>query len=47
MMKNRSFSLPQRYYTGLDELVEEGVYPSVNEAVRTAVRELLTKHGRM
>ena len=38
-----SVPLPDRLREGLEELVRQGRYPSVSEAVRMAVRDLLSK----
>ncbi|MCS7094645.1 MAG: ribbon-helix-helix domain-containing protein [Thaumarchaeota archaeon] len=37
--------LPESYIEVLEELVESGVYVSVAEAVRTAIRDLIAREG--
>lgn len=39
-----SFHAPQTYIDMVNELVRRGVYPSRSEAVRAAIRELLSKY---
>jgi len=39
-----SFHVPQSYVEMLDELVKSGVFPNRSEAVRAALRELLSKY---
>jgi len=39
-----SFHVPQAYVEMLDELVKSGVFPNRSEAVRAALRELLSKY---
>lgn len=34
--------LPQRYIDDLAELVRQGKYPDLNEAIRLAIRDLLS-----
>ena len=36
-----SVHVPQQMLRELDELVMKGIYPSRNEAIRTAIRDLL------
>jgi len=38
-----SIHLPESYISGLNALVERGLYPTRSEAIRTAVRDLLKK----
>jgi len=40
-----SFHVPQAYVEMLDELVKSGVFPNRSEAVRAALRELLSKYS--
>ena len=49
-MKLITLRIPERYIVELDQLVAEGHYPSRAEAMRTAIRDLLSdevwvKHG--
>ena len=37
--------MPEKYIELLDVLVRMGLYSSKSEAIRTAVRDLLVKHG--
>lgn len=39
-----SFHAPQSYVETLDELVRMGVFPTRSEAIRAALRELLSKY---
>ena len=41
-MKLTTFKLPQTYLSALDELVLNGIYANRSEAIRSAIRELLT-----
>ena len=41
-MKLTIFKLPQTYLSALDELVLNGIYANRSEAIRSAIRELLT-----
>lgn len=36
--------LPEPYIEMLDDLIEKKFYPNRNEAIRVAVRELLSEH---
>lgn len=38
-----SVKLPERLIDGIDQLVKGGLYTSRSDAIRTAVRDLLTK----
>ena len=38
-----SVHMPPTYIEGLEELVQQGKYESISEAVRTAVRRLLKR----
>jgi Arc/MetJ-type ribon-helix-helix transcriptional regulator len=38
-----SVHIPRRMLDGLDELARSGLFPSRSEAIRVAVRDLLTK----
>ena len=41
-----TIALPDEYVEGLEELVRQGYYPSINEAVMVAIRDLLaTRRG--
>lgn len=40
-MKLITVHLPDAYLTGIDKLVQEGVYPNRSEAIRMATRDLL------
>ena len=42
-MKPLCIKLPEKYVEGLDELVKSGMYPTVSEAARNAIREFLEK----
>ncbi|MCS7127343.1 MAG: ribbon-helix-helix domain-containing protein [Thaumarchaeota archaeon] len=37
--------LPEAYLDALEELVDSGVYASVAEAVRMAIRDLISREG--
>jgi antitoxin ParD1/3/4 len=39
-----SFHVPRSYVEVIDELVRLGLYPSRSEAIRAALRELLSKY---
>ncbi|MHA2060018.1 MAG: ribbon-helix-helix domain-containing protein [Candidatus Ranarchaeia archaeon] len=41
-MKLTTFKLPTRYLAALDELVHCGRYANRSEAIRSAIRDLLT-----
>ncbi|MFO7836052.1 MAG: ribbon-helix-helix domain-containing protein [Candidatus Thorarchaeota archaeon] len=40
-MKVVTLCLPQRYVTGIEDLVEQSKYPNRSEAIRIAIRDLL------
>lgn len=42
-MKLISVQLPEAYVGGLEDLVEEGMYPNRSEAIRYAIRDLLKR----
>ncbi len=42
-LKPLSIKLPEKYLEGLDQLVKAGMYPSVSEAARVAIREFLER----
>ncbi|WP_405048192.1 ribbon-helix-helix domain-containing protein [Pyrobaculum sp.] len=42
-----SFHVPRSYVETLDDLVRMGLYPSRSEAIRAALRELLSKYSDM
>jgi len=42
-MKLVSVHMPESYVEGLKKLIEQGRYPTISEAVRTAVRCLLKR----
>ncbi|MEM4576299.1 MAG: ribbon-helix-helix domain-containing protein [Candidatus Nezhaarchaeales archaeon] len=42
-MRIITVKIPEAYLRELDELVRSGIYPSRSEAIRTALRDLLTK----
>lgn len=42
-----SFHVPRSYVETLDDLVKMGLYPSRSEAIRAALRELLSKYSDM
>jgi len=44
-MDRITIRLPRQQVEMLDKLVAAGEFPTVSEAVRYAVRELLSKHG--
>ena len=41
-MKLITLNLPQLYIDALDQLVKEKYYPNRAEAIRTAIRDMLT-----
>jgi len=41
-MKMITLHLPELYIQALDDLVKEGYYPNRSEAIRTAVRDMLS-----
>ena len=41
-MKPILVHIPEPYIQALDDLVNAGMYPNRNEAIRTAIRDLLT-----
>jgi antitoxin ParD1/3/4 len=45
MMQRITIRLPPQQVSMLEKLVEAGEFPTVSEAVRYAVRELIEKHG--
>jgi len=45
MMDRITIRLPRQQIQLLEKLVESGEFPSVSEAVRYAVRELLEEHA--
>ena len=45
-MRLVTFHVPESYYEALKQLVREGRYPNVSEAIRAAVRDLLRKEWR-
>ncbi|MDN7023513.1 ribbon-helix-helix protein, CopG family [Methanoculleus sp. FWC-SCC1] len=45
MMDRITIRLPRQQVEMLEKLVEAGEFPTVSEAVRYAVRELVEKHG--
>ena len=44
-MKQIDFKIPESYLESLDELVDKGFYANRAEAMRTAIMDLLKKHG--
>jgi len=46
-MKYKGINLPEPWIRRLQELVHEGYFPNVNDAIRTAIRDLLKFHGKM
>lgn len=42
-MRLLTVHLPEAYIQGLDELVKMGLYPNRSEAIRVAVRDLLSR----
>ena len=42
-MRLLTVHLPEAYIHGLDELVKMGLYPNRSEAIRVAVRDLLSR----
>lgn len=44
-MKRITIRLPPQQVAMLEKMVEAGMFPTVSEAVRYAVRELIDKHG--
>jgi antitoxin ParD1/3/4 len=45
MMERITIRLPPQQVTMLERLVEAGEFPTISEAVRYAVRELIEKHA--
>jgi antitoxin ParD1/3/4 len=45
MMQRITIRLPPQQVSMLEKLVEAGEFPTVSEAVRYAVRELIEKHA--
>jgi antitoxin ParD1/3/4 len=45
MMERITIRLPRQQVDMLQRLVDLGEYPTISEAVRYAVRELVEKHG--
>jgi antitoxin ParD1/3/4 len=45
MMERITIRLPSQQVAMLEKFVEAGEYPTVSEAVRHAVRELIEKHS--
>ena len=45
-MKKVSLLLPEKMYEELKRLVQEGEFPNVNEAIRTAIRVYLSLNKR-
>jgi antitoxin ParD1/3/4 len=45
MMERITIRLPRQQVDMLQKLVDLGEYPTISEAVRYAVRELVEKHG--
>jgi antitoxin ParD1/3/4 len=45
MMKRITLRLPEQQIEVLERLVDAGEFPTVSEAVRYAVRELIEKHS--
>ena len=45
MMQRITLRLPEQQINLLEQMVENGEYPSVSEAVRAAVRELVEKRA--
>lgn len=43
-MIRTSVSLPRRTIKGLEQLVRDGHYPSVSEALRDAARQVVDRH---
>jgi Arc/MetJ-type ribon-helix-helix transcriptional regulator len=44
-MEQTAFRLTHRQINSLNEMVKQGIYPSVSEAIRSAVALLEDKHG--
>jgi len=42
-----SLDLPEPYINRLDELVSDHFYPTRNEAIRIAIKDLLKLHGKL
>lgn len=42
-MKLITVKLPEAYLTGIDELVNAGIYPNRSEALRVAIRDMLKR----
>ena len=45
MMERITIRLPKQQVDMLERLVDTGEYPTISEAVRYAVRELIEKHA--
>jgi Arc/MetJ-type ribon-helix-helix transcriptional regulator len=45
-MKLITVYLPETYIKDLDELISEQFYPNRAEAIRVAIKQLLTEHSR-
>lgn len=46
MMERVTFRMPARQVEEVEEMVDEGQFPSRSEALRTAVREMLKNRNR-
>lgn len=44
-MERETFRVPKQQVEGIEELVEEGVFPNKSEAMRAAVRDFLDSYG--
>jgi len=45
-MRTKTFLLPEAWIQKLSDLVREGYYPNVSEAIREAILDLLKFHGK-
>lgn len=43
LLKLITVKLPEAYLTGIDELVNAGIYPNRSEALRVAIRDMLKR----
>jgi Arc/MetJ-type ribon-helix-helix transcriptional regulator len=46
-LRDLTVRLPEPYLESLEELVRSGVYVSVAEAIRMAVRDLISREGHL
>jgi len=46
-MKPRTLYMPEPWTRLIHELINEGYYANVSDAIRTAIRDLLQFHGKI